>query len=121
MDRDIRAAGAAVAAAAGELGWSQTQLAQRAEVDSGTLGDFLAGRRWPRNTTQAKVERALGWPSGTIAQIATGGTAPVVKPTPHDVPVGSGVDPALLTELAEADPAAIEAVRAVLRAARRGD
>jgi transcriptional regulator with XRE-family HTH domain len=125
MERDIRAAGAAVAAAAGERGWSQGQLAQRAGVDSGTLGDFMAGRRWPRNTTQFKIEQALGWRTGSIARIADGGDAPVVTPAPQDarsdLPVGSGVDPELLTELADADPAAIEAVRAVLRAARRGD
>lgn len=125
MDRDISAAGAAVAAAAGELGWSQSELAQRAGVDSGTLGDFLAGRRWPRNTTQFKVEKALGWRPGTISRIARGDDPPVVRgdrqDPASDLPVGSGVDPELLTELAQADSAAIEAVRAVLRAARRGD
>ena len=128
MERDVRAAGAAVAAAAGALGWSQTELATRAGVDPGTLGDFVAGARWPRQTTRGRIEKALQWRPGTIQQIADGAEPPeIVSPAADtdapaaDLPVGSGVDPEIITRLAEADPATIEAVRAVLKAARRGD
>lgn len=41
-------------------------------------------------------------------------------PEPPPVPVGAGVDPDVLAELAQASPEAIEAVRAVLRAAKGG-
>lgn len=126
MERDQRAAAAAVEAAAGEKGWGIGELAAQADVDPGTVGDFLGGRRWPQIKTRGALERALGWPAGSIARIAHGDPPPVVGPATQDaepdrLPVGSGVDPELLTELAQADPAAIEAVRAVLKAARRGD
>lgn len=125
MERDLRAAAAAVEAAAGEKGWNVGNLAAAAEVDPATITDFLAARRWPRMATRGSIERALGWPAGSIARIAEGGAPPVVTPPAQDaepqLPVGGGVDPELLTELAQADPAAIEAVRAVLKAARRGD
>lgn len=126
MERDLRAAAAAVEAAAGEKGWNAADLASVAQVDPATVGDFLGARRWPQMKTRGALEKALGWPAGSIARIADGGAAPIVGPATQDaeptgLPVGSGVDPELLVELAQADPAAIEAVRAVLRAARRGD
>lgn len=40
------------------------------------------------------------------------------RPEPPAVPVGAGVDPDLLVELRDASPEAIEAVKAVLRAAK---
>lgn len=42
------------------------------------------------------------------------------KPAPPAAPVGAGVDPDVLAELAQASPEAIEAVRAVLRATKGG-
>lgn len=105
---------------------NQADLARAAKIDNGTLGDFLAGRRWPQTRTRARIEQALGLHVGFINQVASGSLRVSVTPLSQDadaeqLPVGSGVDPELLTELADADPAAIEAVRAVLRAARRGD
>lgn len=41
-------------------------------ADPGTIGDFLNGNRWPKTGTQGKIERALGWPSGSIRQIGNG-------------------------------------------------
>lgn len=52
-------------------GW----LCERADLDPGTVGDFLAGTRWPKSRTQGRIEKALGWPAGTIHQI--GGGTPV--------------------------------------------
>jgi hypothetical protein len=51
---------------------NQTWLATTADVDPGTIGDFLAGARWPKLSTQGKIEKALGWPPGTIRQMGHG-------------------------------------------------
>jgi len=122
VDRDIAAAARAIEVALGQRGWNQIDLARAAEVDPGTLYDFMAGRRWPQVRTRSRIETSLEMEPGTIARIAAGET---VGPRPQDaapdLPVGAGVDPELLTQLAQADPDALEAVRAVLRAARRGD
>lgn len=47
-------------------------LAEAANADPGTIGDFLNGQRWPKVGTQGRIEDALGWPSGTIRQIGNG-------------------------------------------------
>lgn len=47
-------------------------LSARARVDPGTAGDFIKGERWPKIGTQGKIEKALGWPAGSIRQIAMG-------------------------------------------------
>lgn len=39
-------------------------------MDNGTLGDFLLGKRWPRSETRATIEQFLGWPVGQIAKLA---------------------------------------------------
>jgi hypothetical protein len=41
-------------------------------ADPGTIGDFLNGHRWPKLGTQGKIEKALGWPPGSIRQIGLG-------------------------------------------------
>jgi hypothetical protein len=91
-------------------------------VDPGTIGDFLNGLRWPKLGTQGKIEGAIGWPPGTIRQIGNGGAPPDLDRADsrrESVPVGANVDPDLIAELSAASPETIEAVRAVLRAARR--
>lgn len=47
-------------------------LARAADVDQGTVGDFLAGNRAPRLSTMAKIEAALGWEPGTIDRLNRG-------------------------------------------------
>lgn len=47
-------------------------LAEAAKVDPGTVGDFLNYERWPKTGTQGKIEKALGWPAGSIRQMGTG-------------------------------------------------
>jgi len=122
VDRNIGAAARAVEAALGRNGWNQTDLARAAGLDPGTLYDFMAGKRWPHVKTRSKIETALGMETGTIARVAEGETVgPPAHDAAADLPVGAGVDPELLTQLAQAEPEALEAVRAVLRAARRGD
>lgn len=51
---------------------SNAWLAEKAKADLGTIGDFLNGFRWPKKTTQGRIEKALGWPAGTIHQIGQG-------------------------------------------------
>jgi transcriptional regulator with XRE-family HTH domain len=60
----------------GELGMTAKTLANAAEVDPGTVSDLLAGKRWPQAKSRAKIERALEWPAGTLADIAAGGPLP---------------------------------------------
>jgi hypothetical protein len=66
----------AVAAWMAHLEWNNTQLVAATGADPGTVGDFLNGKRWPKIGTQGKIERALGWPAGTLRSIASGGAAP---------------------------------------------
>jgi hypothetical protein len=66
----------AVAAWMAHLEWNNTQLVAATGSDPGTIGDFLNGKRWPKIGTQGKIERALGWPAGTLRAIAAGGAAP---------------------------------------------
>lgn len=47
-------------------------LAAKAGADLGTIGDFLNGHRWPKRSTQGRIEKALGWPAGSIHQIGQG-------------------------------------------------
>lgn len=47
-------------------------FARKAKLDPGTLGDFLDGRHWPQARTRNKIEKALGWPSGRISDLADG-------------------------------------------------
>lgn len=56
--------------------WNNAQLVTATGADPGTIGDFLNGKRWPKIGTQGKIERAIGWPPGTLRDIAGGGDDP---------------------------------------------
>src|SRR5262245_32144959 len=72
-------------------GW----LVDETGVDPSTIGDFLNGSRWPKLSTQGKVEAAVGWEPGTIRRIGNGADVPPFSETvgsgSHDVQV-SGAD-----------------------------
>lgn len=68
----------AIQAEMSHRGWNITQLRDASEVDAGTLGDFLAGNRWPRMRTLGRIEHAVGWPPGTIVRMLDGEPAPPV-------------------------------------------
>lgn len=99
----------------------------RPHIDASRVTSWLRGQR-PSFELALLAADAFGADEGD-ALVAAGYAFPgtgSVGSSPQDaerneLPVGSGVDPELLVELAKADPAAIEAVRAVLKAARRGD
>ncbi|MFV1504230.1 FHA domain-containing protein [Mycobacterium kansasii] len=68
-DPGIARAGAAVAARRKELDLPQRYLAANGIISAGSLIDFEKGRRWPRRANRAKLEAALRWPPGHIANI----------------------------------------------------
>lgn len=84
MSRDRVAAGRAVGAALAERGWTAADLMRETGLDSGTVGDFLAGTRWPQAPTRGKIERALGWDYGSIQLIAEGEAPPRSLTPPPD-------------------------------------
>lgn len=63
---------------------SQAKLAKAAEVDAGTLSDFLGGKRWPHADTLDRLERALDLTPDTIQGWADGRE----PESPQDVPDG---------------------------------
>lgn len=82
---------------AGELasrGWTNADLSRATHfddsneppVDLGTIGDFLAYKRWPKIKTLAKFERAFGWAPGSLRLLSTHGTE---IPTAESVAIGS--------------------------------
>lgn len=84
----------------GQLGLTQLQLAERARVDVTTVSTFFNGHHWPQARTRAKLEAALGWPVGTLGDLASGGSPPG-SPLPTDAdPVEAqiGAIPHLLEE-----------------------
>lgn len=49
-----------------------TWLVEETGADPGTIGDFLNRARWPKTGTQGKIEKALGWPPGSLRRIGNG-------------------------------------------------
>lgn len=102
----------AVYVAMAQREWNPTDLQRGAGLDPGTVGDFLNGSRWPRPKTLAKVERALGWPAGSIAAMELGADAPSEDQGPAELPVEEhDADFRRIDEMAIS-----EAEKAVLRA-----
>ena len=61
-----------------------TASPEESGIDTGTMGDFLVGKRWPRLETQGRIEQAIGWPVGSINAIARGGPVPAVGGSVQD-------------------------------------
>jgi transcriptional regulator with XRE-family HTH domain len=55
-----------------ELDLTRQAVAERAGVTPDTVGDFLAGRRWPQNASLLRIENALEWPVGHLVRVASG-------------------------------------------------
>lgn len=75
-------------------------FATRAKVDPQTLGDFLAGRRWPIGATLAKIETALELTPGTLAVTGEDPEPPFMRPASADRAIGQLGEEDLLAELA---------------------
>jgi hypothetical protein len=80
MNPDRDAAIAAVRDRMASLRTDPRDLARAAPADPDTVGDFLEGRRWPRLTTLAKMDVALGWEPGTIDRLSRGQAPAYVSP-----------------------------------------
>lgn len=56
------------------LGWANVDLARAADIDPGTVGDFLNGKvNWPQRPKRTAMEKALGWEMGTMDAMRHGG------------------------------------------------
>lgn len=90
----------AVIARRGELGMTQQELADAAEIDIKTIGNLESRGRWPIAKNRARIEKALGWPQGELARLASqdGEEKPVMRP---------GLYRQLLKEVGEEDAAAV--------------
>jgi transcriptional regulator with XRE-family HTH domain len=87
-DRDVTQVGALVATRRGELGLTQQELADAANVAVGTVVALESGRRWPQAAKRSAIERALRWASGDLVRLRNGGTATSL---PQRVDLGHGI------------------------------
>lgn len=69
LDPGIAAAGEEVVRRREELGFSQRKLKDDGVIGQSNLVAFERGRRWPRDNTRAKLEKALGWEPGHLARV----------------------------------------------------
>lgn len=51
---------------------TSADLARDTGLDYATVRDFVAGDRWPRSGTLAKIDEALNWTHGTLERIGRG-------------------------------------------------
>jgi pSer/pThr/pTyr-binding forkhead associated (FHA) protein len=75
-DPGVARAGTAAAARREELGFSQRKLSDDKVIGQSNLVAFERGRRWPRDSTRAKLEQALNWAPGTLTRIRYGAAIP---------------------------------------------
>lgn len=72
-------------------------LIRKTKADAGTIGDFLNGNRWPKFQNQGRIEKAIGWPAGTLTAIADGAEVPGLED--HEEPAEAETAPlALVTD-----------------------
>ncbi len=114
-------------------GWNLRDLAAAADLDYGTVGDFLAGTRWPRRSTRGRIEQALDLQPGLLDRLATGqvtvvegakGSGKTVSGAMQAAEASTDADPRpvgydLDRELDGLPEEDVEAVRAQIRALRR--
>ncbi len=73
------------------LSLSARRMALEVQISTNTIGRFLNGESWPKAHQREMIERAIGWPSGALEEIATGGAIPEVSRT-ADTSRGNEVD-----------------------------
>lgn len=93
-----------------------TRLAADADVSLSVISRALNEGRTPDLESLRGLGRALGVSLGDM--LVAAGKADREELPVSAAPVGAGVDPDFLAEIAEASPATIEAVRAVLKATK---
>lgn len=108
-----------------ELGLTQAELATRAGVSTGTVQSLEGSRgAWDNPRSLPKIERALGWGPKSADRIRNGEAPILLEEGPQgpdravvdrsQMPVGQGIDPELLVEIAEATPDELLRVRGFL-------
>ena len=101
-----------------------SELARKAGVSDSVLSRWRRGESVPDVPNLRRLSRALEVPLLEL-MVAAGHIEPAEarmrdRPaTPSAAPVGAGVDPDVLADLVAADPATLDAVKAVLRATKR--
>jgi transcriptional regulator with XRE-family HTH domain len=93
----LRLVGRAVAARRGQLGMTQQDLADAANVDLKTVYNLESGTRWPIAKNRVAISAALRWEDDALAAILAG-EAPAVPadpapPRPRHIPVLDDADP----------------------------
>lgn len=116
QNEEQRRASQAVAAWLAANGRGEAWLAREASADPATISTFLSGERWPKITTQGRIEKAIGWPHGTIHQIRYGGDVPVI-PDPNQAPVQYVAAPGKKVE-GDDESVVLQAIREVQDAVR---
>lgn len=122
---EIKGWGSYLRKAMAAKGLGAADLARATGVNQSLISRWLKDEIAPSVENLRRVSKALGIPLLDLL-VAAGHVEPGEarmrdRPEPPAAPIGAGVDPDLLAALASADPAAIEAVRAVLRATKRND
>ncbi|MEY9864143.1 transcriptional regulator with XRE-family HTH domain [Catenulispora sp. GAS73] len=107
-----------------DLGWSQAELAARSGISVGTIQSIerpKEGKSWDNPRSLPAIEKALGWETGAAERIRNGLEPILRREDPEgpplssaQVPVGSGIDPELLVEIASATPDELQRVRGFL-------
>ena len=80
-ERSLAEIGAFVAERRKELGLTQSRVAHLAELNVRTVTAIEEGAQWPRAETQARIEAALQWVEGSLAEARAGGSPSVIVPT----------------------------------------
>jgi transcriptional regulator with XRE-family HTH domain len=77
IEQRRKRAGLAVQARIAALHVTATDIARLAGVDPKTIRGLINGTSWPRTSTQARIEEALGWDEGEIVRRATSEDRPL--------------------------------------------
>ncbi|GAA3957578.1 hypothetical protein GCM10023085_45090 [Actinomadura viridis] len=72
IERDLKRVARFVIAQRGNLGLSQSELAERAGVDSKTIWNLESAQRWPISRNRVKIEKALGVEPDSLAMVSRG-------------------------------------------------
>lgn len=103
MSHDRERAAAYVQVRRGQMGMTQADLAEAAEVDPKTINGLETGRSWPRPTTLAAIERVLRLEAGSLDAVARGGRAVVLDDSAGEHNVTDEADALLLDHLTDLD------------------
>ena len=76
VDPDLRRYSDALESRRIQLGMSKAELARRAKVSESLIYKAVAGTVHVGDDSSARIDEALGWPTGTLAAVAAGDITP---------------------------------------------